>query len=39
MSFSSQQARFPIVDLPDSLGARDGFTQPTFYKRFDSFSL
>ena len=39
MSFSSQQARFPIVDLPYSLGARDGFTQPTFYKRFDRFSL
>ena len=24
---------------PCSLGARDGFTQPIFYKSFDSFSL
>ena len=22
-----------------SLGGRDGFTQPIFYKRFDNFSL
>ena len=29
----------PFVQDSNSLGARDGFTQPIFYKRFDRFSL
>ena len=30
---------YQAVFLYNTLGARDGFTQPIFYKRFDRFSL
>ena len=28
-----------LYDYGTSIGARDGFTQPIFYKRFDHFSF